>query len=304
MKKRIGCLGIFLVLLCGLGYWAIDNVLSYSIIRPWKHAARKTPLELGLTADHLMLDGFGGIKINGWFVRPKGDSVWPNTVIFCHGISGNYGHFIQTARLLSENGWNSLLLDGRGHGESDGDFCTFGYFEEKDLKLVVDFLEKNRPVECRKLGIWGASLGGAIGLQCLENDPRLDFGIIESTFTDLPTIVSDYQKQRFLGIRLPAATQKALNQAGVLAHFPPDAIRPVDAARQIFQPILMAHGDADDRISVDYGRQIFQNLASKNKELVIVPGAHHVDLHLIGGVGFEKKCLQFLDNQRIASACQ
>lgn len=298
MKKRLGCLSFFLIALLGGGYWAIENVLSYSIIKPWKHAAKSTPAELGLAAEHLAIDGFDGVKINGWFVRPAGDSIYPNTAIFCHGIGGNLGHFIKTAQFVSENGWNSVLLDGRAQGESGGDFCTFGYFEEKDLQLVVDFLKKNRPVESQKLGIWGASLGGAIALQCLENDPRLDFGIVESTFTDLPTIVSDYQAQKFFNIRLPWASEKALKKAGELAHFDPTSVRPVDAAKQIFQPILMAHGDADDRISVDYGRRIFQNLASKNKELVIVPGANHINVHTVGGADFDKKCLQFLDSQR------
>ncbi len=302
MKKSLGCLGIFAIVLLGSGYWAIENVLPYSIIRPWKHSARQTPAELGLNAEQLTLDGHCGIKLNGWFVRAAGDSIFPNTVIFCHGISGHGGHFIETARFLSERGWNSLLLDGRAHGESEGDFCTFGYFEEKDLASVVDIFEKSRPIESQKLGVWGASLGGAIALQALENDPRLDFGIVESTFPDLQTVVSDYQAQRFFNIRLPWASRSALKKAGEIAHFQPDSVCPAEAARQIFQPILLAHGDADKRISVDYGRRIFQNLASKNKELVIVAGAGHLNLHDIGGADFEKKFMQFLDSQRFVPA--
>ena len=124
MKKRLGCLALFLAAGLGLGYWAIDNVLPYSIIKPWKHAARQSSPGLGLHAEKLALTGFGGIAINGWFVPAAGDSVSPNTVIFCHGIGGNCAHFIQTARLLAEKGWNSVLLDGRAHGESGGDIVV------------------------------------------------------------------------------------------------------------------------------------------------------------------------------------
>ncbi len=302
MKKRLGrlalVLSIVLAALVGIGFWSVDNVLPYSIVRPWKRAAHETPADLGLLAEHLSLDGFDAVRINAWLVCPKLDTVFPNTVIFLHGIGNNCSAFNRTAALLADHGWNSVLIDLRAHGESGGEFCTFGFYEEKDLARVVDFLEKERPERCRKLGVWGKSLGGAIALQCLENDPRLDFGIIESTFTDLPTIVSDYQKRYALGIRLPWASGRALEKAGEIAHFDPQTVRPLESARNIRQPVLLAHGDADERISFEYGQRIYENLASADKEFVAVHGAHHNDVHRVGGKAYMEKCLAFLDRQR------
>lgn len=169
--------------------------------------------------------------------------------------------------------------------------------KEKDLSKVVDVLEKRSPSP-QKIGIWGASLGGAIALQCLENDERINFGIIESTFVDLPTIVSDYQKQLFFHIRLPAATKMALKKAAEIANFEPETVRPVESAKNIEQPILLIHGDADEKISVEYGRRIFANLASAQKELVIVPGAHHNDVHFKGGKSLGNRVLHFLEENK------
>jgi uncharacterized protein len=297
MKKRLGC-GLFVLILLVFGFfWAINNVLPYSIIRPWKHAATEKPADFGLISEDVSIKGFGEIELKGWLILPKSDSVSPNCLVFCHGIAGNRGHYTQMAGKLAAQGWNCLLLDGRAHGESGGDYCTFGYFEEKDLKLAVDFLEKRFPKN-KKIGIWGASLGGAVALQCLENDERLDFGLVESTFIDLPTIISDYQKQLFFGIRLPFASNKALKKAGEIAHFEPKTVRPAESAKNIEQPILLIHGDADEKISVDYGRQIFKNLVSPKKELVIVSGAHHNDVHRVGGKELEGRIFKFLSEQQ------
>jgi uncharacterized protein len=293
MKKRLGC-GLFALILLIFGaIWAIDNVLPYSIIRPWKHAATQKPADFGLISEEISWKGFGEIALNGWLILAKSDTISQNYLLFCHGIAGNRSHFLSSAAKASAAGWHCLLLDGRAHGESGGDFCTFGYFEEKDLKLVVDSLEKRFP-KIGKIGIWGASLGGAIALQCLENDERLDFGIIESTFTDLPTIISDYQKQLFFSIRIPPASQKALKKAGEIGQFEPETVRPLDAAKNIEQPMLMIHGDADEKISFKYGRQIFENLASPKKSFLPVKGAHHNDVHTKGGADLEREIAVFL----------
>ena len=97
-----------------------------------------------------------------------------------------------------------------------------------------------------------------------------------------------------MGIRLPRASARALEKAAELADFDPQKIRPLDAALEIEQPVFLAHGDADDRISVEYGKRIFENLKSEKKELLIVAGADHLNVHRVGGVEFEQKVAAFL----------
>jgi cephalosporin-C deacetylase-like acetyl esterase len=43
-------------------------------------------------------------------------------------------------------------------------------------------------------GVWGQSLGGAIGLQAIGFDKRIKFGIIESAFSSFKITVDDYFK--------------------------------------------------------------------------------------------------------------
>jgi len=79
-------------------------------------------------------------------------------------------------------------------------YSTYGYHEKNDISLIIDEIKKKQPNT--KLGIWGNSLGGAIALQAIEKDKRLEFRIIESTFTDLNQIVYDYQKRFSYGVGL------------------------------------------------------------------------------------------------------
>jgi hypothetical protein len=293
-KKAFGCLGFLLILVIVFGFWAVENILPYSVIRPWKHAATRQPT---VDFEEISFEGAEKTAIRGWLVPAKTDTVSQNTLIFCHGIGGNRGHFVKTADKMAALGWNCLLLDGRSMGESEGDFCTFGFYEKIDLKNAVDFLEKRFP-NGKKQAIWGASLGGAVALQALEYDERLDFGVVESTFCDLPTIVSDYQGRRFFGIKMPGITAKALKKAGEIAHFDPFSISPEHSAKNIEQPVLLVHGDRDDRISPDYGRRIFANLAAPKKEFFIVNGAHHLNVHAVGGENLEQKFLDFFEKNK------
>ena len=136
-------------------------------------------------------------------------------------------------------------------------------------------------------------MGGAIALQALAVEPRLRFGIVESTFADFRTIVFDYQKRQLM-IPWHLFADNGIARAMELAHFDPDSVRPAEAARHIRQPVFLAHGEADNRIKPEYGRQIFANLASKGKEWHIIPGAGHFDMMVRGGAAYKKALMEFL----------
>lgn len=152
------------------------------------------------------------------------NAVWQNcigtereTIVFLHGIRGSTYHFTPRA----SKGYNSIAIDLRAHGLSGGKFCTFGYLEKHDVQDVLNFVLSRKSANTN-IGIWGQSLGGAIGLQALSIEPRLKFGIIESTFSDLSQIVYDYGN-RIIPIKLNALHKFLLWRAGLIAHFPPKA---------------------------------------------------------------------------------
>jgi alpha-beta hydrolase superfamily lysophospholipase len=104
------------------------------------------------------------------------------TIILLHGIRSNKESFIGLNTKLSKLGFNSLALDSRAHGQSSGTHCTFGVKEKKDISELISTLSEKEGIT-ENIGVWGQSLGGAIGLQALENDKRIKFGIITLDLT-------------------------------------------------------------------------------------------------------------------------
>jgi uncharacterized protein len=229
-------------------------------------------------------------ELHGYWAKRPGQA-GRATVILLHGINNRKESWLPTALWLQEQGFDALLLDHRGHGESGGDYCTFGYREKEDVAAAVDFIQQQQPDV--PVGVWGNSLGGAVALQALAHEPRLRFGIVQSTFATFRDVVYDYQVRMF---RLPSRwlANNAIDRAAALAHFPPDSIRPAAAARHIVQPMLMAHGDADRNINCRYGQEIFQNLASGQKEFHLIAGADHHNVGQRGGAQLRADILAFL----------
>jgi len=85
-----------------------------------------------------------------------------------------------------------------------------------------------------------------------------------------------------------------LRQAGKIADFEPFTVRPIDAAKNIRQPIQMIHGDADANINVANARALFAALSSADKNLYIVEGGDHADLWEVGKVPYQEVWYGFL----------
>jgi len=232
------------------------------------------------------------VEIKGYWI--KSDSILPKSaIIFVHGIGGCKEHFLNLSKSLVEIGIESILIDSRAHGKSGGQFCTYGYKEKNDISSVIDFVKNKN--DSLPIGIWGNSMGGAIAIQALENDSRIAFGIIESTFTNLESIVYDYQKSYTYGLGLKPFCNIALNEAGKLADFNPELVSPLNSVRQIEQPILIAHGEKDKNIKFEYGKLLFENLKSKNKKFLPIKNGGHFDLGKKGGEKYKKAISNFLN---------
>lgn len=218
------------------------------------------------------------------------------TLIMIHGIRSRKERFSKIGGRLAEMGYNVVAVDLRAHGESGGIHCTFGEYEKRDLQALIDILEEKGLAE--HIGIWGQSLGAAVALQTMEIDKRIQFGIIESTFSNLESIVHDYTKF-FIGFNPPFLTNYLLSRSAKIANYHPESIQPSESCKNIHQPVFYAHGEIDEKISIDYGRKNFNALASQEKQFHIVENAKHSDVWQVGGKDYYKKVFDFLDSQAI-----
>ena len=216
-------------------------------------------------------------------------------IILLHGIRSNKEHWHDMALWLNRNGYNAIALDMRAHGESQGTYCSFGYYEKQDVSNLIDALQAQGFKQ--NFGIWGHSLGGAVALQALAVDKRLKFGIIESSYADFKQITKDYSRY-YLHFESDFLNNFLLERAAEKACFPINQVNPVDYCTKINQPVMIVHGTADQKINVKNARILYNEIAGKKKQLVLIEGARHTNIHQVGGQYYKNKVLSFLNKYK------
>lgn len=281
---------LFLVLSI-VSYLGLYHIAPYAILQPYRAQGMSPEVPDSIQVQNITFQSKDSLRLQALYAYAP-DQPIRGVMILVHGIGSCKEHMTSLAIGLAEEGVACFWADGRAQGQSEGKYCTYGYFEKQDIQELYRVARKNYPDA--PIGIWGNSLGGAIALQALELEEGLAFGIIQSTFTDLDQIVYDYQKRYALGLGVRWATRIALKEAGQIAGFPPEAVRPIESARNIEQPVLIAHGDADRNIWVEYGKQLYDALRNKDKELIIVEGGGHNNL---GNSSFWEQTFAFVNKQ-------
>lgn len=249
-----------------------------------------TPVGVGLNAETCDVEVESSLWLRGWYIH--GSGTLHGTVVLLHGHASCKESVFPLAKLLAENGYNSLVYDSRGHGESGGKYCTFGYYEHTDCSRFLDAAIGRFP-DLGPVAIQGDSFGGAVALQTLAEDRRFRCGIVQSTFADLREQVNA-DARGWVRFFEPPLTDTMLRRAGEIAHFPADTIRPEDAAQSVRCPVLMIHGADDHRIPVRNGERIFARLQTPGCEWYPVPGADHGGVWRGGGAEYERRVLDFL----------
>ncbi len=265
------------------------------ILERQRHQPAYSVKYLKLPAEEIIFNTASGLKLNGAFIKAQQQNSL-GLLIFVHGIGAYKEAYLQEVIEFTELGYDCLIYDQRAHGESEGDYCTYGYYEKYDLTEIIDHLRSSG--YSKPIGLWGRSLGGAVVLQALPICSDVNFAIVESTFSDLRTIVYDYQKL-WSGIGFHWTADYALWRAEKIAKFEADQVRPSKVALKITQPVLLIHGTKDDRISIDYGKDIYSNIASTNKQFIAVDGANHLNVAAIGGTKLRGQIIDFVNKHSL-----
>ena len=201
-------------------------------------------------------------RLIGWRCPASGPR--RGSVVYLHGVADNRASSAGVISRYARLGFDAVAFDSRAHGDSDGEFCTYGYFETEDLRRVLDTLAAGPVV------LIGTSLGAAVALQHAARDPRVTALVAAEPFADLRTIAIERAPVVLNGWLI----ERALQHAERIASFSVDAVNPAAAARLITVPTLIVHGDADTDTRPEHARRVYDALSGP-KRLLLVPGARH-----------------------------
>ncbi|MGQ9598369.1 MAG: alpha/beta hydrolase [Anaerolineae bacterium] len=212
-----------------------------------------------------------GLRLAAWYV-PVPEPGTPS-VILTHGLLGSRWTMLRLVPWLHDAGYNVLLFDFRGHGDSDKRPTTIGPAEALDLQAALDWLEENGAGEW--VGGLGLSLGAAALVNTAVQDNRLDALVLDSLFADWSD--TDFAK----GYRLPPDW------------LVPGVPSPEELLPRIHVPVLIIHGTADILTFVDHAYRLYA-VANEPKELWINDSGHAWSAWTYPEI-YQSRVLQFFD---------
>jgi len=203
-----------------------------------------------------------GVTLKGW--RCSANGVRRGTIVYLHGTADNRTSSAGVIRRFGPRGFDVIAYDSRGHGESGGATCTYGFYEKHDLQGVLNTIASGPIV------LLGTSLGGAVALQEAADDRRVTAVIAVETFSDLRTVAAARAPFFFTKGTIRRTFQVAAEQG----HFDIDAVSPERAAAGITVPVLLVHGAMDIDTGPEHSQRVFAALKGP-KRLILVPNAAH-----------------------------
>ncbi|WP_299123434.1 alpha/beta fold hydrolase [uncultured Winogradskyella sp.] len=305
-KRKIEIIKITLVALTIIGFVIIHFILPRIIVQK-RNTIKISSTESYLKYDSIINDSsqfkreklsfksFDGLNLSALLTRATIDSI-KGTLILVPNSSSNKYTLLDFSEFLAKRGYNSVAVDLRGYGESEGKFCTYGVKEKKDIQSLIDRLHQYENIE--PIGIWGNSLGAAVAIQAMGIEKRIKFGIVESTFTDYKTSMDTYFT-RLTKVKLKPLTNYIVDRSGSIGDFDVDDASPIKYAENVTQPIIIAHGEKDKVFEVKYGKENFDKIKSINKKFIVIDSAPHTYLWEVGGEEYFEKVMLFLDMQEI-----
>lgn len=242
--------------------------------------------------EDVYIESFDGLRLHGCLVeqdKPRG------TILLAHGFHGSgVVDFSCALRPYFELGFNLLVIDQRGHLQSEGQYLTMGVRERRDVRAwAIWLLEKYG--EQHRVVLDGISMGGATVLMAAGLDlPKNVVGIIaDCPFTSPREI---FVSVMTTSIKLPTWLLWGANICcRIMAGFSIDEVSTVDTLRDNRLPLLLIHGEADDFVPCSMTHASAQAAVNCEKTLVLVEGAGHGLSFLVDREKVYAALVEFLD---------
>jgi len=286
-------LGLALILIVVIAILGISAFLGHSMTKVERVPIEETPALLGLKYEDISFSSRDDeLTLRGWYLPAQNSE---QVVIMVHGGEGHRADasigMLDIASGLVEYGYNVLMFDLRGHGESDGNMMSAGYHEKKDVLGAIDHV-KERGFE--RIGVLGFSMGAATALIATAENDDIDAVVADSSFADLKDMMEpEFSKRtKFPTFFLPPLLFMVKLMYGVDFN----AIKPVESVSEIApRPVLFIHGELDEIVSLEHAYRLQEASENPQNQLWVVPDAEHVRAYVMQPEEYMNKITAFFD---------
>ncbi len=209
-----------------------------------------------------------GYVLEAWYLPvPKSKG----TVALFHGHSSNKGMLLCEAETFQALGYNTLSVDARSHGNSQGNICTIGYKEAEQVKLAHDWLAGKGE---HNIIYWGASMGASTILRAIpQYNLKPSKVILNCPFASMHDGVKGFLRNMNLPTE-PLATGLMV-WGSILRGTNTFNYIPAEYAKTLSIPVLLLWGAKDNRVLRYETDLIFKNLGSTQKKLAVFEQSGH-----------------------------
>ncbi|MGE5251152.1 MAG: alpha/beta hydrolase [Bacteroidota bacterium] len=272
-------LGLLALIAAGAVVW-FTLARTGAYLHPPRQSARGELLrQNGIRYQQITLTTEDGLRLRAWYTPPHNGAV----ILLAHGHGSTI--FEDYYLLFASHGYGVLAWDFRAHGDSGGQFTTFGYKEALDVKAALDFAEAQPSVG--HIGAWGGSMGAAAVIHAAAAYPEIEAVVADSAYPTLREIA----EMRSAPLLRPLVYLYGRMKTGVSVGW----LRPVeDIARISPRPVLLIQGLDDSAIPPDSARRLYE-AAGEPRSLWVEPGVVHMGMYRSFPGQYTSRVIGFFD---------
>ncbi len=201
-----------------------------------------------------------------------------------------YGYYF--AIPYAAAGFNILVVDPRGHGNSDGEFNTVGFEESKDAIAWVRYIHDDFGQS--SFVFHGICIGAAAGMLALTSPDCPDYVdaiITEGMFPNFGESMKNHLIERKKPVR--GMYQLINRQMKIHTGYSMD-YGPIDVIDKLKRPLLMLHSREDLYSTPFYAQRLFDRAGTENKTLVWFEHGRHSMLRITDTARYDGAITEFL----------
>jgi len=292
-------LGILAALLAG-GVFFVYEILPQKVAQGLvarsqvREPLTESPKDYGIPGyQDVTFTDSDGVTLSGWWLPVKGKP--QGTVILTHGVFKNRQQVLGRAAFLWKLGYQVLLFDLRGNGQSGPSPVSGGLLESGDFLAAESFLEAKHQLK-KPVVFFGFSLGAMCALRAGVSAPQLDAIIADGPLAN----VKSYVSRRTIGgsfTSLPGFLPRVLRDYDQLTGLSLtekdlDLVPVVEQLKET--PVLYLTSQGDDLAKANEVQQLFAKTPARHRRLAYLPEAGHEESFKKYPMIYEKMVKEFL----------
>lgn len=272
--------------------WALaPAVRAYDLVANRNGREAPSARAAGIPVIEVHFSATDGVRLAGWLAVKSAASP---TVILVHGFKATRVSMEPWARYLYSAGYNVLLYDSRGCGESAGWGIGVGATEPDDVIGAVRFLQSDPSITNKRIGALGVSLGAGDVILAAARESALVAVIADSPWADERAQLDRMGTLPVGSLRIPTLPyEPALVDA--LAGGRLEDANPASEAPQIAPRALMIITSADDgnATTTPAGQARIFAAAGQPKVHWIAPSGGHAGAFYANTTDYEQRTIAF-----------